>query len=146
MPKNEFAALEDYLSDIGKLGEAAREAFKQQIDKEAEDFRQFIINELKSISSFNTAGLIENFTKTKIDTGDKYGYAFEFTGNVVQTGAAYAAIANYLNSGTYTKGRGQEKIRRIEPTYFLTRGVRRLKGLNERAYARFEILVKEITD
>ena len=50
----------------------------------------------------------------------------------VEDGTPYAKVANILNAGTST----------IAPRRFITRAVRKLKGLDDRAAKRFEEKVK----
>ncbi|MDR0868751.1 MAG: hypothetical protein LBP75_09830 [Planctomycetota bacterium] len=65
--------------------------------------------------------------KTDAKRGSRYGYRLEYEGNAPD-GTPYAKTASVLNSGTST----------IKPRRFITKAVRKLKGLDDRAAKRWE--------
>lgn len=117
--------LSEYFKQLEQMGDKAIEAIKDQIDIEAESV-EIEIRENTPIGK--TGGLASSFTKTKIDMGKRYGYKLEYEGNAPD-GTPYAKIANILNSGTSE----------IKPRRFITRAVRKLRGLDDRINARAKI-------
>lgn len=61
----------------------------------------------------------------------RYGYRLEYEGNAPD-GTPYAKIANVLNNGSST----------IKPKRFMTKAVKKLKGLDDRAAKRFKEKIK----
>ncbi len=110
--------LSEYFKQLEQVGDKAIEAIKEQIDIEAENVEK----EIRKNTPRKTGGLANSFTKTKIDTGQRYGYKLEYEGNS-PNGTPYAKIANILNSGTSE----------IKPRRFITKAVKKLKGLDDRA-------------
>ena len=112
--------LSEYFKQLEQVGDKAIDAIKEQIDIEAESVEK----EIRENTPIKTGNLASSFTKTKIDTGKRYGYKLEYEGNAPD-GTPYAKIANILNSGTSE----------IKPRRFITRAVRRLRGLDDRINA-----------
>ncbi|MGI6593699.1 MAG: HK97 gp10 family phage protein [Christensenellales bacterium] len=116
--------LSEYFKQLEQVGDKAIEAIKEQIDIEAESVEK----EIRANTPIGkTGGLASSFTKTKIDTGKRYGYKLEYEGNAPD-GTPYAKIANILNSGTSE----------IKPRRFITRAVRKLRGMDERIVAKYK--------
>lgn len=123
MARNEFANLSAYLQQVGtQASEVATSALKEQIDIDAQNYYEFLK------SNAPNASLANAVTMTKYETGTRYGYVIRFDGNSA-SGMSYEQLARWFNNGT----------NRISPTYFITRATRRLKGLDNRAYYRFEV-------
>jgi hypothetical protein len=117
-------ALGEYITEIVKVGDLAIESIKEQIDIETDIVEKSLIDNTPE----KTGGLKGSLRKTKIDSrNNRYGYRLEYEGNAPD-GTPYAKIANILNSGSST----------IKPKRFLTKAVKKLKGLDERAAKRFE--------
>lgn len=123
-------ALGEYITEIGKVGDLAIESIKEQIDIETEAVEKSLIdNTPKKTGEFK-----KSLRKTKIDSrNNRYGYRLEYEGNAPD-GTPYAKIANILNHGTST----------IKPKRFMTRAVRKLRGLDDRTNERLERKVEEI--
>ena len=120
-------ALESYFDKLSKVGDLAIESLKEQIDIEADGVeRDLILN-----TPEETGGLKASLRRTQLQSGGRYGYRLEYEGNAPD-GTPYAKIANGLNSGTSTM-----KSRR-----FISKVVRKLKGLDDRAAKRFEEKLK----
>lgn len=115
--------LSEYFKQLEQVGDKAIEAIKEQIDIEAESVEK----EIRENTPRKTGGLASSFTKTKIDTEKRYGYKLEYEGNAPD-GTPYAKIANILNSGTSE----------IKPRRFITKAVRKLRGLDDRTKERFK--------
>lgn len=115
--------LSKYFKQLEQVGDKAIEAIKEQIDIEAES----VEIEIRKNTPKKTGGLAGSFTKTKIDTEKRYGYKLEYECNAPD-GTPYAKIANILNSGTSE----------IKPRRFITKAIRKLKGLDDRTKERFE--------
>ncbi len=116
--------LSEYFKQLEQVGNKAIEAIKEQIDIEAESVEK----EIRANTPIGkTGGLASSFTKTKIDTGKRYGYKLEYEGNA-PNGTPYAKIANILNSGTSE----------IKPRRFITKAVRKLRGLDDRTVKRIK--------
>lgn len=122
-------ALGEYITEIGKVGDLAIESIKEQIDIETDIVEKSLIDNTPE----KTGGLKGSLRKTKIDSkNNRYGYRLEYEGNSPD-GTPYAKIANILNHGTST----------IKPKRFMTRAVRKLRGLDDRASKRIENRLKQ---
>lgn len=115
----------DFIDSLGNLGTIARETAEGVIDTEAEGFRKNVEPKIP----VDTGGLKNSFNFEKCtDKGeDWYGYRAGFDGNAPR-GESYEKIANILNYGTVN----------IAGTHFVTKAVRKLKGMDERIEARIE--------
>ena len=122
--------LADYFKKLEQLGDMAVGAVKEQIDIETDSAEAEIA---RGTPEGKTGGLARSLKKTKIESDTRYGYRLEFEGENEQ-GVPYAKIANILNHGTST----------IAPRRFITKAVRKLKGLDDRATQRFNNKTKNI--
>jgi len=120
-------ALGDYFEELGRVGDKAIESLKEQIDIEADGVER----ELESNTPEATGGLRASLKRSTLSGGGRYGYRLEYEGNAPD-GTPYAKIANIQNSGTSN----------MKPRRFITRAVRKLKGLDDRAAKRFEEKLK----
>ena len=119
----------EYFTELGKVGDLAIESIKEQIDIETDIVEKSLIDNTPE----KTGGLKGSLRKTKIDSkNNRYGYRLEYEGNSPD-GTPYAKIANILNHGTST----------IKPKRFMTRAVRKLRGLDDRASKRIENRLKQ---
>ena len=116
-----------YFESLEKVGDIAVEALKEQIDIEADGVEK----DLQANTPEDTGGLKASLKKTKSESGSRYDYRLEYEGNA-PGGTPYAKIANVLNAGSST----------VTPRRFITKAVRKLKGLDERAAKRFEEKLK----
>lgn len=115
--------LGQYFTKLGKVGNLAIESIKEQIDIETDIVEKSLIDNTPE----KTGGLKGSLRKTKIDSkNNRYGYRLEYEGNAPD-GTPYAKIANILNHGTST----------IKPKRLMTRAIRKLRGLDDRATMRF---------
>jgi hypothetical protein len=121
-------ALGGYFEELTKVGDKAVEALKEQIDIEAASVERELVDNTPEV----TGGLKAALRKTDIQGGGRYGYRLEYEGNAPD-GTPYAKVANILDHGTS----------RIKPKRFITKAVRKLKGLDDRAALRFEDKLKE---
>ena len=121
-------ALGGYFEELKTVGDKAVEALKEQIDIEAEQVERELIENTPE----NTGGLKASLRKTDAKRGSRYVYRLEYEGTAPD-GTPYAQIANVLNGGTST----------VKPRRFITKAVKRLKGLDDRAAKRFEDKLKE---
>ena len=110
-------ALGGYFERMQKVGDIAVESLKEQIDEETDSVERDLIDNTPQ----NTGGLKASLKRTQIQAGNRYGYRLEYEGNAPD-GIPYAKIANILNSGTST----------IKPRHFITKAVRKLKGLDNK--------------
>ena len=123
--------LAEYFEKLESLGEMAAEAVREQVDEEAGRVER----EIQSGTPQDTGGLARSLKPAKIDTGKRYGYRLEYEGEN-EKGEPYEKIANILNSGSST----------VTPRRFITRAIKKLKGLDERTAQRFEEKTKNIGD
>ncbi len=115
----------EYFEKIEANIDQAVDAIKEQVDIEAEDFRKEM--ELTAPRGA-TLGLLNSLRKTKIiKKRNWYGYSVEFEG-YNKKGEPYQKIANILNYGTSS----------IQGTRFISRAIRKLKGMDERIARKFE--------
>lgn len=120
--------LSEFLTDALEIGEAAEQAFKSVIDEEVQGYESRIT---KSVP-IKTGGLKASFTiKREQGRRNWYGYSAEFEGEA-PNGEPYQKIANVLNYGRPAGENGGA----ITGTFFISRTIRRLKGLDERIEAR----------
>jgi hypothetical protein len=121
-------SLGEYFTELGKVGDLAIESIKEQIDMETEAVEKSLIDN----TPHKTGGLNKSLRKTKVDNrNNRYGYRLEYEGNDPD-GTPYAKIANVLNNGSST----------IKAKRFMTRAVKKLKGLDDRAAKRFKEKIK----
>jgi mRNA-degrading endonuclease RelE of RelBE toxin-antitoxin system len=120
-------ALGAYFEELQTVGDKAVEAIKEQIDEETDGVERDLMDNTPEA----TGGLKASLKRTTVTKGNRYDYRLEYEGNAPD-GTPYAKIANILNNGTST----------IKPRRFLTRAVRKLKGLDDRAAKRFENKLK----
>ena len=117
--------MSEYFNSLTEKTEQAVEAIKEQIDIEAEEFRKQLE---QTAPKGATLGLLNSLRKTKLVFRRKwYGYSVEFEG-YNKKGEPYQKIANILNYGTST----------IQGTRFISRAIRKLKGMDERIENRFK--------
>jgi len=122
-------ALDNYFEELSTVGDKAIEALKEQIDIEADGVERELMD---NTPEGETGGLKASLKKTTLSGGSRYGYKLEYEGDAPD-GTPYAKIANILNSGTS----------KIKPRRFVTKAVRKLKGLDDRAAKRFEEKLKQ---
>lgn len=122
----------DFLDSIGDLGTVARKTAEGVIDTEAEGFRK----QVEPRIPVDTGGLKESFTLEKCnDSGkDWYGYRAGFDGNTPR-GEPYEKIANIQNYGNS----------RVAGAHFVTKAIKKLKGMDDRIEARIEAEVSKRT-
>jgi uncharacterized protein YoaH (UPF0181 family) len=123
--------LAEYIESLERLGDMALAAMKEQVDFETERTEK----ELRDNTPVDTGELARSLTKADISTQRKYGYRLSYDGED-EHGVPHEKIANILNYGTST----------IKPMRFVTRVIRKLKGLDDRAAKRFEDKTKNSTD
>lgn len=110
--------MDNYLNEVlSKIPNVAIDSIKQGVDNASEKF----FKEVQSSTPVKTGGLQRSFVQTKIDTPSYYGTINTFEGTD-SNGVSYEKIANTLNYGT--------KDCKINPKYFLTNAVRKLKTLD----------------
>lgn len=120
----------DYFERLESNIDQAVDAIKEQIDIEAESFRKQME---QTAPKGETLGLLNSLRKTKLLLRKNwYGYSVEFEG-YNKKGEPYQKIANILNYGTST----------IQGTRFISRAIRKLKGLDERIAKKFETKIKK---
>ena len=110
-----------YFDELKTVGDNAVEAIKQQIDEETDA----VESELQNNTPIKTGGLKLSLKRTKINSKMRYGYRLEYEGDAPD-GTPYAKIANVLNNGSST----------IKAKRFMTKAVKKLKGLDDRAAKR----------
>lgn len=121
--------LNDFLNDISEGGkidipETYVEAVKETITNEVKNYSDFIDKNVP----VDTGALKNSFVVEEIKNRDNYfGYSAYFKGENSK-GVAYQKIANILNYGVPGKFAGR---------FFVTRAIRRLKGMNERIDQKF---------
>lgn len=121
--------LAEYFESLEQYGEMAIESVKEQIDIEVAK----VLAELeRTTPQGKTLGLIRSLQSAEITVRhDWYGYAVSFDGED-KDGTPYEKIANVLNFGSSY----------IKPTRFISKAIKNLKGLDERAMVRFENKIK----
>ena len=117
-----------YFDELGKVGDKAIAAIKEQIDADA----AIVETDLRTNTPERTGGLRTSLVKIKIDNDKRYGYRLEYAGDD-PNGVPYARIANILDCGTS----------KIKPRRFIVSAVRKLKGLDDRAAKRWVGKIKE---
>lgn len=120
-----------FTKKIEKVADAAILSIKEQIDLESEIF----VSDLKKNTPKNSQELINSITVKKIDDGIDYGYDIEYVGEH-SSGVNNEALANILNYGS-SKTPG---------TYFRSKAISKLKGIDKRITLRYEKKVKDLKD
>ncbi|MDR0696755.1 MAG: hypothetical protein LBF68_04340 [Christensenellaceae bacterium] len=115
--------LADYFGKLEKLGDMAVEAIKEQVDVETDAVEAA----LRSDTPVDTGKLAASLTKADVSTSKKYGYRLSYDGTD-EYGTPLEKVANILNFGSST----------VKPRKFVTKAIRKLKGLDDRAAKRFE--------
>jgi uncharacterized protein YoaH (UPF0181 family) len=115
--------LSDYFRQLESLGDMAVAAVKEQVDAETDA----VESALRQSTPVDTGNLAGSLTKTDISTSKKYGYRLSYEGTD-KYGTPLEKVANILNYGSST----------IKPRKFVTKAIRKLKGLDDRAAKRFE--------
>jgi len=121
--------LNDFLNELtegGKvdIGETYIASVKAVIDDAVDSYGVFI----KDTVPVDTGELKNSFVIEKIENRKNwYGYNAEFKG-IAKNGTPYQKIANILNYGVPGKFAG---------TYFITRAIRRLKGMDQKIEHKF---------
>ena len=125
--------LSAFFEGLQGTGEIAVKAVQDQVDEEAE---KLLTDLERTAPRGKTDGLAKSLTKTQVTTKREwYGHSVEFAGED-KKGVPYQKIANILNSGTS----------KISGTRFVTKAVRRLKGMDVRINERFEKNMAERLD
>ena len=120
--------LSEYLESITEVGNKSKEAIMEVVDEYAEIVRA----ELTRTAPRNTGGLVASLLKSRCTVRRNwYGYSIEFHGNHPD-GTPYQKIANILNFGTS----------HIQGTRFISKAVRKLRGMDDRIHQRWEQKVK----
>jgi len=121
--------LADYLESIGDMAGKSKEAIKQQVDIEAEGLR----NQLHKTAPRRYGDLVRSLSKVEVTNRHNwYGYRLEFSGNN-KDGVPFQRIANVLNFGSST----------IKGTRFISKAIRKLRGMDDRIAKRFEDITNE---
>ena len=124
--------LNDYLESLSGIGDKSKEALKAQVDIEAETVR----SALDKTAPRKTGNLAKSLVKVEVTNRKNwYGYRIEFEGNN-QHGVPYQKIANILNFGSST----------IKGTRFISRAIRKLRGMDDRIAKRFEDMADKAVD
>lgn len=127
--------MNDLFEEISDAVGDSKEAAKAQIDDEAKDFKSRIIKGIP----VKTGGLKGSFTFEKQNKEkDYYGYSSGFAGES-PTGEPYEKIANVLNYGR------KERKGTFAGTFFVSKAVRKLKGMDARIAARIDAHLKKRT-
>ena len=121
-------ALGEFFEELQTVGDKAIEAIKEQVDEDTDGVER----ELISNTPEDTGGLRASLRRTQITKGSRYGFRLEYEGNAPD-GTPYAKVASVLNSGSST----------VKPRRFITKAVKKLKGLDDRAQKRFEEKIKK---
>ena len=116
-----------YFDELKNIGNKAVDAIKEQIDEETDTVER----ELQTNTPVKTGGLKSSLKRTKINAKTRYGYRLEYEGDAPD-GTPYAKIANVKNNGSST----------IKAKRFMTKAVKKLKGLDDRAAKRFVEKIK----
>lgn len=122
-------SLQDFINkNLTAVGAAAIEATKEVIDEEA----QKLYENLKAKTPVRTGALKNSLKIEKVTSQTKYGYNITYDG-YNNRDVAFAYIANTLNKG----------MAKIPANKFIDKAIRKLKGLDDRIYKRFEEKLEE---
>lgn len=124
--------LSEFIESLGDLGDIAKDAAKSVIDTEVEKFS----TNVESKIPVKTGGLKSSFNVSKVTDGGSsfYGYDAAFEGNA-PNGEPYQKIANVINYGKENQA----------GTQFVSKAIRKLKGMDERIEARIETEISKRT-
>lgn len=116
--------LQKYFEKLSEVGDVAIDALKVQIDIETDAVEQEL---RRTTPKGETGGLARSLRRTVVIADKRYGYVLTYEGED-EYGNSYEKIANILNFGSST----------IKPRHFLTKAVKKLKGMDERVAKRFQ--------
>ena len=127
--------MDKYCNDIlMKIPEVSLESVKEAVDIASNTFYNDIE---KSTPVGLSGGLKGSFKQEKINNTDYYGYRNIFEGED-PNGVPYEKIANVLNYGTHDG--------RIEPNYFVTKAIRKLKSIDKNTVKIYEQKMKSLNE
>jgi len=107
----------------------SKEVIKQQVDIEAEALQA----QLLKTTPRRYGNLVRSLSKVEVTNRHNwYGWRLEFEGNDPH-GTPFQKIANILNFGSST----------IKGTRFISKAIRKLRGMDDRIAKRFESLTDE---
>ena len=122
--------LTEYLESLSSIGDMSKAAVREQVDIEAEKVRDI----LERTAARDTGGLVRSLRKVEITTRSNwYGFRIEFEGDD-PNGVPYQKIANVLNFGSST----------IQGSRFISKAIRKLKGMDARIAERFNKKTQEV--
>lgn len=129
--------LSEFLTGTLEIGEATEQAFKSVIDGEVQTYE----NSIQAGVPIRTGGLKASFTVSKAQgRRNWYGYSAEFEGNA-PNGEPYQKIANILNYGKPA----DDHSGAIAGTHFISKAIRKLKGMDDRIEARISAEIAKRT-
>ena len=128
------AEMNKYVEEVlNNVGDISIESVKKAVDDASKTFYKDVIN----AAPVKTGGLQKSFIQEDISTPDFYGNINTFKGSD-PSGVPYEKIANILNYGT--------KDGKINPTYFYTKAIRKLKSIDKNINKIYEEKLKELDD
>ena len=130
--------MSEFLNDLNTLGDLAVQVGHQVIDEEVAAFAQRVTE----ATPVDKGDLKRSFKVQRLLKGSKwYGYSASFEGENKE-GEPYEKIANILNygreAGDFSANGRSGKYGAIAGTFFVTKAIKRLKGLSWRIEARIE--------
>ncbi len=120
-------AISQELQKATDLNVVTKDAFMSVIDEEVKAYERGI----KDNTPERTGGLKRSFKITNMYSSKWYGYSAEFEGNA-PNGEPYQKIANILNYGKPA----DDHSGAIAGTHFISKAIRKLKGMDDRIEAR----------
>lgn len=124
--------MDKYFNNVlANISEVSIDSIKEVVDKASAQF----YNDVQKDTPIRSGGLQKSLVQEKIDTGDYYGTKNMFEGNDAN-GVPYEKIANILNYG--------KKDGSIDPKYFVTRAVRKLKSIDKDIDKTYEQKMSEL--
>lgn len=120
-------AISQELQNVMDIDVATKDAFMSAIDEEVKVYERSV----QDNTPVRTGRLKNSFKITKINSNKWYGYNAEFEGNA-PNGEPYQKIANILNYGRPA----DDHSGAIAGTHFISKAIRKLKGMDDRIEAR----------
>lgn len=134
-------AIDGYFDLLSGIGSIVENAVKEEVDKAAYEFESTLRSKAAKISQ----GIASSIERVPTNKKGSYGYTIRFVGDLPKSKRHYKAE---LSSKTITTYQGLAMLfdfgdKKHKSTKFVTSTVRKLKGLDNKIIANYEMQLRE---
>lgn len=134
-------AFDSYFEMLSGIGSIAEIAIKEEIDKATDEFQTTLRMKASKISK----ELADSIERVPTNKKESYGFTIRFVGELPQPNRHYKSV---LSKRTITTYQGLANLldfgdKKHKATKFVTSTVRKLKGLDSKIIANYELRLKE---